>query len=269
MFLRLFWVAACAASCIAAPASATKFTVTAIGTLAQSPAPNQTLNDLPFGVGSGIVGSWTVNIAKGTPVSQTPPGSPTTGEAKLIFGAVTKGFLTIQSSGGNIDFNQTANSLGALYALNNVSGGSGRLLDQLTLTDGTRTSQGGLVTGMANDTGGFLPPGVFLGSVSFGRSAGAPTATPPTLLTSLDSLDPFTLWQTGPYVFGVNFRSGTATTQAEYLALPMRSFNVTTSAVFVEPVAAVPEAATWAMLIIGFGAVGTVMRRRRLAENCG
>lgn len=267
--MRIFWGAACAALMLAAPVAAKRFEVTAIGTLRQSPAPNQTLNGLPFGEGSFILGRWTVDIAAGTPVAQTPPGMPTTGQARLIPGAVKNGFVSIQSTSGNIDFNQTGDSLGALYALDNVAGGPGRLLDQLTLTDGTRATPGGLVYGLANNSGGFLPPGVFLGSVSFGRSAGGPLDAPPTLLTSFDNLDPFTLWQAGPVLFGLNFRSGTATTVAEYLALPVRSFSVNTLGVNFQEISAVPEPGSWAMLIIGFGLTGAALRRRRTSESCG
>jgi hypothetical protein len=262
--LRIFWMAAGAAVVAAAPASATRFDVLAVGTLLQSPAPNQTLDGLPFGTGSGVIGRWTVDIRAGTPSAVTPPGTPTTGEAKLIPGSVRNGFIAIQSSAGDIFLSQSGASLGALYALNNVAGGPGRRLDQLTLTDGTRATPAGLVFGYTNNSGGFLPPGVFLGSVAFGRVASGSVDAPPVLLTSLDNLDPFTLWQTGPYVFGLNFRSGTATTQAEYLALPVRSFNVINTSVFLTPLADVPEPATWAMLIAGFGLVGAAARRRRM-----
>jgi hypothetical protein len=210
-----FWLfAACAVVFLPSPASATRFQLFAAGTLLQSPAPNQTLTGLPFGQGSHIFGSWTVDIAAGTAADQTPPGSPTTGQARLINGAVSNGYIQIQSTGGDISLVQSSNSLGALYALNDVAGSPGRRLDQLTLTDGARATPGGLVLGYENSLGARLPPGVFLGAVSFGRVASDAVATPPTLLTSLDGLDPYTLWQTGPWTFGLNFRSGTATTQA-------------------------------------------------------
>jgi len=38
---------------------------------------------------------------------------------------------------------------------------------------------------------------------------------------------------------------------------------------YVETLAAVPEPASWAMMIAGFGLIGAVMRRRRVAEGAG
>ena len=193
-YIRL---AALSALVFSAPASATRFEVTAIGTLSASAAPGQTLDGLPFGTGSFVVGRWTVDIAAGTPVDQTPPGTPVSGQARLIFGAVRGGSVSIQSTAGNIFLSQSNNSTGALYALNDVAGGPSRLVDQLTLTDGARVTPDGLIQGYTNDRGGFLPPGVFLGSVAFGKALGGPVETPPTLRTSLDDIDPFALWQTG------------------------------------------------------------------------
>lgn len=253
-----------AALATSAPASATRFDVFASGTLLQSAAPNQTLNGLPFGTGSGVFGHWTVDIRAGTPVDQTPPGSPTTGQAKLVFGSVKNGFIGIQSSAGDIFLTQSNASLGAIYALNDVAAGPERRIDQLTISDGARPATMGLAYGYTNNTGGFLPPGVFLGSVAFGRSVIGTVAAPPTFLQSLENIDPFALWQTGPYLFGLNFRSGTATTQAQYLALPVRSFNVINVTAFLTPLADVPEPSTWVMLIAGFGLVGAAARRRRM-----
>lgn len=252
---------------IASPASATRFELVASGTLLQS-SVNQTLSGLPFGTGSFISGRWVVDIAKGTPVDQVPPGSPVTGQARLIGGAVSGGFVQLESSGGTIILQQGSDSLGEIYALNDVAGpggGSTQRLDQLQITDGARATPGGIVTGYTNSIGGFLPSGVFLGAVSFGRVTSGTADALPTLLTSLDNLDPFALWQTGPYTFGLNFRQGSATTQTEYLALPRASFSVTNLNVSLSPLAAVPEPSSWAMLIAGFGLVGAVMRRRRLA----
>ena len=66
-------------------------------------------------------------------------------------------------------------------------------------------------------------------------------------------------------MFALNFRQGSATTRAGYLALPFRSFNVVNTSVFLVPLAAVPEPASWALMIAGFGLVGAAMRRRAAA----
>ena len=43
------------------------------------------------------------------------------------------------------------------------------------------------------------------------------------------------------------------------------AYNVSTTQIYQSFSAAVPEPATWAMMILGFGLMGTVARRRRVA----
>ncbi len=58
----------------------------------------------------------------------------------------------------------------------------------------------------------------------------------------------------------VNFDFGGAVVNQVILRSSSNSFEVDN---FAGSIAAVPEPTTWAMMIMGFGAVGAVIRRRR------
>jgi hypothetical protein len=196
----------------------------------------------------------------GTPLSA--PGG--VGAVKLYQNAVSSLVLTT-GSGAIV---QRPGAPGSVFVYDNVAGAPGTLLDQFTYTAGVDYAAGfnpHLLTDLS------LPEGSHVTSMAFGRIASAPSATPPTLLTGTDFPDVAAIWQPVPsFLFTFDVRQGTAGNSTELRALPVARFNVSQlqfSVVELQAPGGVPEPATWALLIAGFGLVGVAARRRSPATN--
>ncbi|WP_243453772.1 PEPxxWA-CTERM sorting domain-containing protein [Sandaracinobacteroides saxicola] len=107
-----------------------------------------------------------------------------------------------------------------------------------------------------------LPADVFLSSFNFGRSVVAPA---PTLINGSAFPDlgaVFAPQQGVGTFFAFNFRRGVPTSGAQVTTLPGVTFSMLNPQVQVTPISLVPEPASWAMMIAGFGLVGAAARRR-------
>lgn len=249
----------------AAPAAAASYIITAFGTLSVAPAANP-IGGLPFVTGNSVFASWRVDLGNPGVVNLAPPGS--TGTARLYTGTVRNGIVAIGTSSGTVVLSQTVDSLGAILVVDDGSilrpGQPTIRFDQAGITDGLRFAPGPTLGYVAAG----LPADVLVRNISFGRSRATINPAVPNLLTSGALPDFGQFIQAQPHFFSFTLVQGNPTSAAAVAALPTSSFNVFNQQVFV---AAIPEPATWALLVIGFGGVGATMRRRRPAtpEACG
>ncbi|MBU6166743.1 MAG: PEPxxWA-CTERM sorting domain-containing protein [Alphaproteobacteria bacterium] len=101
----------------------------------------------------------------------------------------------------------------------------------------------------------------------FGRSASGTDVSLPQLVTDVTLRPDFPAILAFPFspqaqrTFILGFRQGTATTTAGLNALPFQQLQMGSISYSVQ---AVPESASWALLIAGFGLVGAAARARRL-----
>lgn len=154
--------------------------------------------------------------------------------------------LDVMAAGPDTDITLTADAVLSFFYLGSESG----YIDTFTA---------GSVMGVENDSNNF-PNGIFLGSdtflagslidqLLFGSSAGAPATI-------------------GDEGFGIflpaNYVSGTGVTEF-YIGYDDQITNPDDDNHddFLIRVTLVPEPGTWAMMLLGFGAVGFAMRRRR------
>lgn len=243
----------------ASPALATRWLVAGIGTITAAPTPpGQTAL-----AGVNLAGQFAgfqlvVNDAlAGAPLS--PPGG--VGSVKSYVGAV-ESFVLATSLGG---MTLSGVAPGTIFIYDNVAGSPGNLLDQMTFNTGVSYANGfqpQLLTDLV------LPDNSSVTQLAFGRTASAPSATPPQMLTSSDFPTLPDIWQSAAagMFFTFDIRQGTAANATELRALPVARFNVSQlnfSITEITTEAGVPEPATWAMLIAGFGLVGAALRRSR------
>lgn len=241
---------------VATPATAASYIITAVGQLAAPPPlPNQ-IAGLPFVNGNAVFGSWRVDLDAGTGVDLAPVGG--TGTARLYAGNVRNGVVAISTSSGPVVLSQTAASTGAIVVINDSSivrpGFPTLRGDQVNITDGLRFGPGPVLgyaaSGLANN--------IIVRSLAFGKVQTTTSPVLPGLVTSADLPDIATLFATAPYLFSFSLIQGNPQTVGQVGGLPATSFSVVFPQVFLTQV---PEPATWAMLIVGFGAVGIALRR--------
>ncbi len=246
----------------ATPASAAQWLVAGMGIVTQTPTPpGQTA--LPGVSLAGQVAHFAMVVDDGRP--GTPLAAPGgVGAVKLYQNVVSSLVLAI----GDGTIVQRPGAPGSVYVYDNVTGAPGMLLDQFTYIAGVDYSAGfnpHLLTDLS------LPEGSHVTSMAFGRTASGLPEAPPTMLTGTDFPDVASVWQPVPgFLFTFDVRQGTASNSAALRALPVARFNVSQlqfSVVELQAPGGVPEPATWALLIAGFGLVGAAARRRKPATN--
>jgi hypothetical protein len=249
---------------IAGPAAAAqRFDLVVTGTLSAGGQPVGTtpVAGLNFGTGDSVSARWRIDTSTAGFTSLAPVGGA--GSAGAWTGIFSGGEILTAGNGGanNIVLAQTPQSFGALILVDNGNIGSPLRLDQIALNDGLSFITGSATYGYSISG---APGGIFVNNINYARNAVA-VGTDPSLLTTLDLPDLITQWQptTLPLSFGLTFGSGAPTTQAEFLAAPRSVFSVINQQARIEILSTVPEPASWAMLIAGFGLVGAAARRRR------
>lgn len=249
---------------LAAPAAAAqRFDLVVTGTLAAAPQPPGTtpVAGLNFAAGDSVSARWRVDTTNAAFFALPAIGG--TGSAGAWTGIFSGGDIRIAGNGGAnpIVLAQTPQSFGALVLVDNGNIGNGFRLDQIALNDGLSFATGSPTYGYSING---APGGVFVNTINYARNAALPGANP-ALISSLALPDLFTQWQPTavPLAFGLAFSSGAPLSQAELMAAPRSVFNVINQQARIEIAAGVPEPASWAMLIAGFGLVGAVARRRR------
>jgi hypothetical protein len=189
------------------------------------------------------------------------------GEGALLTGAIRGGLVTIAGPGGNATLLSNSNDTGNIFTVNNggVGGNPNARLDQMGYSSGSRVVAGAIVR--PYDLSGTLPADIFLGSLFFGRTQQATLPALPTLISDVTTRD-FAGTLLGPVgnslFLNLVFRQGDPN-GAVLAGLPLQSLSVGNIQLNVTNISAVPEPASWAMLIIGFGLTGAALRRRRAA----
>ncbi|OSZ72871.1 hypothetical protein CAP39_03455 [Sphingomonas sp. IBVSS1] len=252
----------------AAPAAAQRYFVTVSGGLLLGPAANP-IPELAQFAGQSFFASFVINGQPSTFTASGPIGGQ--GESGFWSGAVEGGLVAIFAPGGAITFTQKASDPGNLFLINNggVPGNANRRTDQIGISAGVTSfdANGPVLPYDFFNSVGFagLPSDVFLGSLTFALSENRDLPTLPGLLTDLSAPDFGAILQqpgSSPFL-SLRFRRGTASNQSQLLALPAQSLTSTALSYTVTPLpGGVPEPASWLMLIIGFGATGTALRRR-------
>lgn len=206
--------------------------------------------------------SFAFTIDTDTPYAINPPPGGV-GQSRSYTAAVTSFMMQV----GSFAVTRTANGAAQLFVLNDVGIPSNPLLrlDQLTLSMGTTYVGGAPVVPLESDAP--LPPLTFFSGLTFGRTQSGVVGGLPPMLQSAEAPALDQVWVPGatpPVFMNFDLRAGTPSNPAELQQLALARFNVTqlNFAVF-ELSTAVPEPATWAMLIAGFGLVGVAARRRR------
>lgn len=252
-------VAAVATLASAAPAAATLWLVGGQGLIVQSPTiPGETrLEGVPF-VGQMASFLFTLDTSVGGVDLPPPLGI---GTWRAYPGAITGFGMTI--GGSNVGLTGAAGR--TLNVVDNVSDpGNTRRIDQLTWSE-SATFPGGILT-PALTTDAPLATDQFIGNFTFGRTASTTAPTVPAMIdgTAIPALD--AVWFNGApgLFFSFDVRQGPATSTAQSNALPRARLAVAglqVQAVALAEPPAVPEPATWALMILGFGLVGVARRR--------
>jgi hypothetical protein len=169
--------------------------------------------------------------------------------------ATTSGVFTyVQSMDGPVAVSAgdtlqgTVSFLGGPITLTNdpTSPGGGYELVGLNFYSNGGTTTGTSVISLTGITGDYIGLGSYSGTTIGGLFTSA-----------FNDLTPTAFSFTG-LTYSLSFESGTATSfRAPQLEL---GYNTTLGGT---PVSDVPETATWAMMLVGFGAIGASMRKRR------
>lgn len=261
--MRMFLtVTAVAALAFTAPVAAQKYVILGTGTGGVINAANPVPGLSGF-AGSTVSFEFHVDTRASVFTPTAAPGG--IGQAGVWGGSVSYGQIILQGSGGLQALNRNANDLGNIFLINDtaVPGNANARLDQATLSSGARIFNSALVH--SYDLTGPLAPDVFLSNIAFGRTQVATLPTLPGLLTDLSRPD-FAALLTAPGTpafLSMQFRKGAPTAQNQFATLPTQTLSVGNLNFRIFQVAEVPEPASWAMLIAGFGLIGAALRRRR------
>ena len=246
----------------ATPSAAAEWLVLGTGTLVQTPPPpgatpleGVPLDTLPF--------SFAFFLTDSVPSVALPPFGGT-GEAARYSGAIT----SFSAQMGGYSLQPTPLNANSVLVINDSSPPSGTRADQFTHSAAATVFEGALQLPYVTDLD--VPANVFVSLLSFGRTEQGSEAMPPTMLSSAGFPDPAAVWTADKTFMQIGFRAGTPGTIAELNALPQVRFNVAKLQLLVQPLLpAVPEPATWAMLVAGFGLIGATIRRRGVAGDRG
>jgi hypothetical protein len=255
--------AAVACLVVSAPAMAAQqlFSFTGNAFLAPSGTPIAALQ--PF-AGATVQGAFLVDTAAASLQLVGPVGGQ--GQGALLTGAITAGLITINGAGGGITLLSNGNDTGNIFTVDNggVLSNPNNRLDQMGYSAGSRVVAGSIVR--PYDILGALPSDVFFGSLFFGRTLQGPALSPPGLITDVSTRD-FAGVLGGPIgnpVFAsIVFRQGNPN-GGVLAGLPLQGLSIGNIQLTITNIdSGVPEPASWAMLIIGFGLTGATLRRRR------
>ncbi|MFN7177327.1 MAG: PEPxxWA-CTERM sorting domain-containing protein [Thermaurantiacus sp.] len=155
----------------------------------------------------------------------------------------------------------------SLLVANDTRPPSGIRQDQVSVGRGTSFGPGGAIPALVTDP--VLGEDLFVATFSFGRVATGTDDALPALVDSVFNPDLAAIWQFGLTNLSFQIREGSPTGPAELAALPVAFFTVRFDNLAVfrldDGAGVIPEPATWALLITGFGLVGGALRRRRCA----
>jgi hypothetical protein len=207
-------------------------------------------------------------IAPGVALAKTAVVSvslPTTNGATFALGAFDTSLGTL--TGVTLSFDE---SILLDITVLNLGAPGAPFGEASTSTTSTVSGPGGILTNSFSEdmkTGGTLPlSGQNVFATPF--SASASTSLSGAALTQFESSGPGTL----SYTFGIGpFTSGGSPDTPPVHGIPTEFFggdaSVTggTLSVTYDYTGAVPEPADWALMILGFGGVGAMLRRRRTA----
>jgi hypothetical protein len=257
-------VAALCISAAQANAELHLLTVQGVFSATVSPNPIQEVRDLG---GLFVTAAFLVDTSTAT---FTPLNNPSgIGQSAFLVGAVKGGFVQV----GGVTLLSNLNDPGNIGIANDIQGPAGPVptrRDQAGITSAASVINGALVT--RYDVIG-LPSDVYLANLSVIRFRDGPATAPPDLLTglSLPDFGEFITETQPPAVMSLSFRRGNPTSAMEAARLPFQSLTTQNTNIIWErvlpdtPPPAVPEPASWALLIAGFGLVGAVRRRRPAA----
>jgi PEP-CTERM motif len=217
--------------------------------------------------GASVVGAFLIDTAPALLQVGGPVGGQ--GESARLNGAILSGQIDLFGTNGPVSLLRTGNDPGNIFTVNNggVGGNPNNRIDQMGYSTGAGFAGGTLFTPY-DLFGGILPPDLFLGSLFFGRTLQGPFDNPPALITDVTTRD-FAGALTGPVgnplLMSLVFRQGDPRINGTLTGLPLQSVavgNIQLRIINLEA-PSVPEPASWAMLIAGFGLVGATLRRRR------
>lgn len=243
---------------ISAPTSAAQqlFSFTGTATLLSSGTPIAALNDFAGGQVSGafIIDTQAAGLQLIGPVGGF-------GQGAQLNGAVQAGVITLNGSSGPMTLMRTANDFGNILTVDDggVPNPPENRLDQMGYSTSLRLAPGNVLR--VYDILGNAPSDLFLRSLFFGRTLEAAAINPPLLISDATTRD-FAGVLTGsignPLFLSLRFGQGNPFFGSSSQSLSIRNIQLS-----VTNISAVPEPASWTLLIAGFGLVGAVKRRRR------
>ena len=244
---------------ISSPGWASQWIVIASGTALQAPTnpPGVTRIDVPQLQFQPV--SFGMFIDSNVPVVVTPgPGG--FGEFGVYQGAVSLFFMQV----GPYVFERPAMVPTSFGVFNDLRTPTGSRQDQVGVSLGTGFAASVALPPLLVDP--LLGDDLFVSNFFFGRTALGTDEALPTLVDSVVFPDLSAIFQLGFTNMSFQLRAGTPTTPAELAALPAAFFSVPLNGLVVTRVddpGVIPEPGTWAMLIAGFGLIGTALRRQR------
>ena len=249
---------------VSAPVMAAQQLITFTGTAGVSPSGTPIAALQQF-VGASVVGAFLVDTAAAGLQLTGPVGGQ--GEGALLTGAVLGGQINLIGTNGPVTLLRTGNDLGNIFTVNNggVIGNPNNRIDQSGYSTGARLVSGQLLK--SYEILGNLPPDIFNSALFFGRTLQGPFTDPPAMITDVTTRD-FAGVLTGslgtPLFLNIQFRQGDPTINGTFVGLPLQSVGVGNLQLTITNIGGtVPEPASWAMLIAGFGLVGAMQRRCR------
>ena len=266
MRMRLPFIAGAALTISAAgqgQAALQLFTFSGIAGVGPSGTPIAALQQFQ---GATVVGAFVIDTAAATLQVGGPVGGQ--GESARLLGAIKSGQIDIFGTNGPVSLLRTGNDPGNIFTINNggVPSNPNNRIDQIGYSTGAGFA-GGTLFKPYDLFGGNLPPDLFLGSLFFGRSLQGPFDNPPALVTDVTTRD-FAGALTGPVgsplFMALVFRQGDPSINGTLTGLPLQQVSVGSIQLSITNLGVVPEPQSWAMLIIGFGLTGAVLRRRRV-----
>ena len=248
---------------LSAPASAARYLITVQGmAFAFAGAPGSTpIPEVADLGGRSVFALFEVDSANASFTQGGSAGGQ--GTTALWSGSVQEGGVFI---GGSVTLLRRVSDAGNIFLVDNGGNPSdpNARQDQATISSGARVINGALVQNYAVSG---LPGDIFLSSLAFGRVRTGTIGALPTLVTDVTQRPDFPSFLTAPGgnapFMSMQFRRGNPTSPTQIAGLPVYSLSVSNLSFQVQELVGVPEPASWAMLIIGFGLTGAAMRRRR------